>query len=84
MGVGNKEDESAKRGKCVNDAVLLRNVCNGRQFVPQVSNMLDVMVCQGDTKHRGRVQEAAPVGDTPVYAAQNRLILTECLIFPYL
>lgn len=42
------------RGKTVNDAALRRNVSNGRQFVPQVSNMVDVMVCQGDTKRCGR------------------------------
>lgn len=34
------------RKKCVNDAALLWNVSNGRQFMPQVSNMVDVMACQ--------------------------------------
>lgn len=47
-----KEDEAAE-GMCVNDAALQRNVSNGCQCVPQVSNMLDVRVCQGNTMHCG-------------------------------
>lgn len=47
--MGNKEDreDEAAKGKCVNDAALLRNVSYGRQFMSQVSNMVDVMVLSG-------------------------------------
>lgn len=55
VGVGNKEDreDEAAEAECVNDAALLRNVSNGCQFMPQVSNMVHVMVCQGSTMHCG-------------------------------
>lgn len=47
--VGNKEDrgDEAAEGKCVNDAAPLWNVCNGCQFMPQVSITVDVAVSQG-------------------------------------
>lgn len=32
----------------MNAAALLRNASNGRQCVPQVSSMVEVMVCQGE------------------------------------
>lgn len=35
----------------MNEAALLRNVSNRRQFVPQVSNMAAVTLCSG--KHNG-------------------------------
>lgn len=38
----------------MNDAALLRNAPNGRQFMPQVSNVVAVMVCHvKNTKHCG-------------------------------
>lgn len=38
----------------MNDAALLRNVSHGRQFMPQVSNMVDVMVLlEAGTMNRG-------------------------------
>ena len=52
VGGGNKEDGG--EGECVNDAALLRNVSHGRQFMPQVSNMVDVMVLlEAGTMNRG-------------------------------
>lgn len=47
------EGMKLRREECVNDAALLRNVSNGCQFMSQVSNIVDVMVCQGNTMRCG-------------------------------
>ena len=65
-----------RREKCVNDAALLWNVSNGRQFMPQVSNTVDVMACQRKHKELWLIlmYAAASLGNTLCNAASITFI----------